>query len=280
MLRTLVAEKWRTYVTDLRDSVDAEMMRYRAEVSANEVTRRILIVCVGAAIALLVVRFVGRENDTDWAVNALRAVGLEGYAKKLEWALEKSPDRKINQRIWWASGRVLGYGIVPLLITKFLLRDSIVDMGLRVKGTAKHLPLYLTMFCVVAPFVFFASYGESFQAKYPYYRLGKGEALWPNFILWELLYASQFIALEYFFRGFLVNGLRQAFGYGAVFVPIIPYAMIHFGKPLPEALGSIITGFVLASMALKTRSIWGGAAIHISVAVSMDFLSLWQQGRL
>lgn len=280
MLRTLVAEKWRTYITDLRDSVDAEMMRYRAAMSANEVTKRIAIVCVGAAVAMLVVRFAGRDNDTDWAVNALRSVGLEGYAKKLEWALSKSPDKKIYQRIWWASGRVLGYGVVPLLVTKLLLRDSIVDMGLRVKGTAKHLPLYLTMFCVVAPMVFLASYGDNFQAKYPYYRLAKGEHLWPSFILWEVLYASQFIALEYCFRGFLVNGLRQAFGYGAVFIPIIPYAMIHFGKPLPEALGSIITGFVLGTMAMKTRSIWGGAAIHITVAVSMDFLSLWQQGLL
>ncbi|MBL8744291.1 MAG: CPBP family intramembrane metalloprotease [Myxococcales bacterium] len=280
MLRALVKEKWRTLVTDLRDSVDAEMMRYRADTPANQVTKRIAIVCVGAAIAMLVVRFAGRETEADWAADLLHKLGFEAQAKKLEWALEKSPDKRIYQRIWWASGRVLGYGIVPLLVTKLLLRDSIVDMGLRVKGTAKHVPLYLTMFCVVAPLVFLASYGDGFQAKYPYYRLAKGEGLWPNFILWELLYASQFIALEYCFRGFIINGLRQAFGYGAVFVPIIPYAMIHFGKPLPEAIGSIITGFVLGSMALKTRSIWGGAAIHISVACSMDFLSLWQQGRL
>ena len=34
------------------------------------------------------------------------------------------------------------------------LRESVVDMGLRVKGTSKHLPLYVTMFCVVAPLVF------------------------------------------------------------------------------------------------------------------------------
>jgi len=280
MLRALAARLWRTFFTELRDSVDAEMLRYRADTPANQVTKRIAIVCIGAAIAMLVVRFGGREADTDWAVNGLRHLGLEGYANKLEWALEKSPDKRINQRVWWAAGRVIGYGVVPLLITKLLLRDSVSELGLKLKGTAKHIPLYLAMFAVVAPFVFLASHDPSFQAKYPYYRLAKGEALWPSFFLWEAMYASQFIALEFCFRGFLVNGLRQGFGYAAVFVPIIPYAMIHFGKPLPEAIGSIITGFVLGTMALKTRSIWGGAAIHISVACSMDFLSLWRQGLL
>ncbi len=40
-----------------------------------------------------------------------------------------------------------------------------------------------------------------------------------------------------------------------------------------------IAGIVLGFMSLKTRSIWLGAAIHMSVALSMDFLSLWRQHR-
>jgi hypothetical protein len=31
-------------------------------------------------------------------------------------------------------------------------------------------------------------------------------------------------------------------------------------------------------MSLKTRSIWMGAALHVSVALSMDFASLWRKG--
>jgi hypothetical protein len=56
--------------------------------------------------------------------------------------------------------------------------------------------------------------------------------------------------------------------------------MIHFGKPLPEAIGSIVTGFVLGTMCLESRSIWGGAFVHVSVACGMDLLSLWQRGLL
>lgn len=280
MIRALGARLWRTFVTDLRDEVDAEMVKHRETTPASVVTRRIAAVCFGAAVVLLFVRFAGREEDVRWAVDGLRGIGLGGAAAKLQWAMEKSPDKRIYQRIWWAAGRLIGYGLVPIAIVKLVLRDSIVNLGFLAKGTRKHLPLYAGMFLVVAPLVLAASYGPNFQAKYPYYRLGANEGLWPKFFLWEALYASQFIALEFFFRGFIVNGLRKSVGYAAVFYPIVPYTMIHFGKPLPEALGSIITGFVLGTMALKTRSIWGGAAIHVSIACSMDVLSLWQQGKL
>ncbi len=55
----------------------------------------------------------------------------------------------------------------------------------------------------------------------------------------------------------------------------IPYCMIHFGKPMPEALGAIGAGVVLGLLSLKTRSIWLGAAIHIGVAWTMDALAIW-----
>jgi membrane protease YdiL (CAAX protease family) len=56
--------------------------------------------------------------------------------------------------------------------------------------------------------------------------------------------------------------------------------MIHFGKPLPECLGSIIAGLVLGVLAMDTRSIWGGVTIHVAVAWGMDFAALSQKGVL
>jgi hypothetical protein len=69
-------------------------------------------------------------------------------------------------------------------------------------------------------------------------------------------------------------------GYGSIFAMMIPYAMIHFGKPLPEAIGSVITGFVLGTLSIKHKSIWGGVFLHVSAACSMDFYALWHTGRL
>jgi hypothetical protein len=63
-------------------------------------------------------------------------------------------------------------------------------------------------------------------------------------------------------------------GSSAIFVMIIPYCMIHYGKPMAETLGAIIAGTVLGTLAMRTRSIWGGVLIHVGVAVTMDLLAL------
>ena len=92
--------------------------------------------------------------------------------------------------------------------------------------------------------------------------------------MWELLYAAQFLSLEFFFRGFLLHGLRRALGANAIFVMLVPYCMIHYGKPMPETIGAIGAGLILGTLAMRTRSIWGGVMIHVGVAVSMDMLAL------
>jgi len=50
--------------------------------------------------------------------------------------------------------------------------------------------------------------------------------------------------------------------------------MIHYGKPVLETLGAIVAGTVLGTLALRTRSIWSGFLIHVTVAVSMDIAAL------
>ena len=102
-----------------------------------------------------------------------------------------------------------------------------------------------------------ASRSESFQLAYPFYKWANRSAF--NFWVWQGLYATQFAALEFFFRGFMLAGLRKSFGPGAVFVMVVPYCMIHFGKPLPETLGAIVAGIpdsasVISSRARSSRS--------------------------
>lgn len=274
-----LARIWRAYVSDLRDSVDAECAEYRASAGASKATREMAIVVFTAAATMVFVRFAGNEDDLAWVGKLLHGLGLHRSADDFMRAMTKSPNKRIYLREWWAGARLLGYGVIPLLSAKLFLPGKLGQYG--ISGTGKsQAKIYFLLFAIVAPFVFAASFGTGFQEKYPYYKVAKGEALFPNFVLWECLYASQFVGLELFFRGFLIQGLRRPLGYAAVLFPIVPYATIHFGKPLPEALGSIVTGFVLGTMALKTRSIWGGAAIHVSVACSMDVLSLWHRGLL
>jgi membrane protease YdiL (CAAX protease family) len=57
---------------------------------------------------------------------------------------------------------------------------------------------------------------------------------------------------------------------------MIPYVMIHFDKPILEVFAAIIAGIVLGTLAMRTRSIWAGFLIHVSVALAMDIAAIWQ----
>jgi membrane protease YdiL (CAAX protease family) len=167
-----------------------------------------------------------------------------------------------------------------MLVIHFVLRERVRDYGVKLSGAFADYWVYVVLFAIAAPTIFLASAQRGFQNTYPFYRIAPGEGLSPAFWCWEALYVLQFFGVEFLFRGFLVHGTRHRFGAYAIFVMMVPYCMLHFLKPLPETLASIVGAVVLGFMSLRTRSIWMGTAIHITVALSMDFASLWRQERL
>lgn len=173
---------------------------------------------------------------------------------------------------WWSGWRVVGYVIVPMLVLACLPGQRIRDYHISPRGFFKHLWIYLALFGAVLPAVLAASTDSSFRQTYPFYRLANRS--YADLVMWEMLYGVQFLALEFFFRGFILQGLRRALGANAIFVMLVPYCMIHYGKPFPETLGAIGAGLILGTLAMRTRSIWGGVLIHVGVATTMDVLAL------
>ena len=90
----------------------------------------------------------------------------------------------------------------------------------------------------------------------------------------KAIYFAQFFALELFFRGLWLGALRPSLGSGAIFSMCVPYCMIHFGKPYLEVNGAIVAGIVLGSLSMRTKSIYAGFLVHVTVALSMDLLAL------
>jgi membrane protease YdiL (CAAX protease family) len=150
--------------------------------------------------------------------------------------------------------------------------ERVRDYHVSPRGFFHHLWIYVLLFALILPGVILASRTQSFYQTYPFYKWANRSRF--DLITWEALYAAQFVALEFFFRGFLLRGLRRAFGANAIFVMIVPYCMIHYQKPMPETFGAIGAGIILGTLAMRTRSIWGGVAIHIAVATTMDVLAL------
>ena len=176
---------------------------------------------------------------------------------------------------YWASWRVLGFLVIPLIAVGVHPGLKKRALGFTVKGMKSHLWVYAVLFLPVLVAVVIVSFFDEFQEYYPFYT--KAHESVADFVIWESFYVAQFFSLEFFFRGFMIQPLRKELGSGAIFAMMIPYVMIHIGKPMIECFAAIIAGIVLGTLAMRTRSIWSGFLIHVSVALSMDLLSIWQK---
>jgi membrane protease YdiL (CAAX protease family) len=154
-----------------------------------------------------------------------------------------------------------------------VLRERVRDHGLGPVPSGHRLA-YAGVLALVLPCVMLAARRPEFVAYYPFYRLA--HASWVDLIAWELLYAAHFVGLEFFFRGFWLTACRRSFGSQAVLVSAVPYCMIHFTKPLVEVVAALPAGIALGLLAMRARSIWGGALVHVAVAWLMDALALSQ----
>lgn len=274
---TLRSRPFRTWLWHIAFSqfaaIDRETIRDPAE--AGTYSRAALYILVTAAVSLTLQEYFGDRAHFE---RMFRVQGTIG------------PYRELESFAWWSGWRVFGYVALPLLVLQAAAMwqrisprhradpgyerwpGRLRDYHVSLRHFFDHLWIYAVLFLCVLPAVLYASTTSEFRNTYPFYRLANRSAfdLWT----WEALYAAQFVALEFFFRGFLLHGLRPALGSNAIFVMIVPYCMIHYGKPLPETLGAIGAGLILGALAMRTRSIWGGVLIHIGVATTMDVLAL------
>lgn len=271
---------WRWSVTDVRNEADAAEAAYRTVTSSGTTTRNAAVILVTTAVCLTIANFWADASSPSWLTSSLEAVGLDGLAADLDAGVTTSGRREFNRLLWWSLVQIGSYVVLPFLVIRFVLRGRLRDFGLRRPALGSHVLPYVLIVAVAIPFVVGASFAAGFQAKYPFYDLAPAEGLWPYLWWWWGLYAVQFVALEFFFRGFLLHGLVPRLGYVSLFVMLVPYNMIHYGKPMPEAFAAIVGGFVLGTLSLRTRSIWWGAAVHISIAGTMDVLALTHAGVL
>ncbi len=179
--------------------------------------------------------------------------------------------------LWWTLIHLLGFIALPCLAMR-LLKEPLNDMGWGINRLKQHGFWYLAISSMIIGFAFIASYRHDFQQTYPFYPdAGRSHFDW---LAWGIMYAAQFIAVEFFFRGFLVHRFKHQFGLNVLGLMCLPYLMLHFPKPWPEAFGAFGFGIMLGLLSLFSRSIWGGVFTHVSIATAMDALSLWQKDQL
>lgn len=193
----------------------------------------------------------------------------------------QGPDN-LHVKVYWALSVCFWYFVVPAAVIKLVLRQPLSDYGFAHTGILNGLKTYVFLFGLMLPLIIYFSFNAHFQQMYPFYRLDDPSATlsFKRLLVWEAVYALQFLGVEFFFRGFLLHGLKKTAGFLAISAMVLPYCMIHFGKPMPEAIGSIVAGYVLGYLSLKSNNIFPGMLLHISVAYTMDILSLLHKGLL
>lgn len=260
--------------TDTFQRAELESLEFQQQ-HPGKASRKVLVIGLQAAFSLSCIYYFANPKFT---ADFLHALGLHGLGDALTSAVSEGEHTRLFRLMHWVGVMNLFYFIIPVLVIKLVFKERVSDYGLRIRGAFKDYWLYIVMLVVMLPLVWYFSGTSSFQARYPFYSLYAGEGLTADFWWWELLYFSQFFTLEFFFRGYMTLGLRHRFGYYSVFVMMIPYCMIHFGKPMPETIGAIMAGVVLGTVSLKSRSVLLGVLIHYSVAITMDMFALWRKG--
>jgi len=248
------------------------------------IDRRALVILVTVPVVLTLLDYYGlpwhhgnrQEYRPAPVPGSMRAAppGSETLA-----AVEVPGPAAVRRYVWWGGACLLLLVLVPMAAAWFVGRLSPRDLGLRFRGTGHDAWTYLLLFLLFFPVVYLFSLTPEFQRTYPFFRQARGE-LGTDFLLFEAVYCLQFFAVEFFFRGFMTLGLKPAMGRLSILVMLAPYCMIHYYKPMPEALGSIGAGLVLGALAHRTGTILYGWALHFGVALSMDLLALHHLGRL
>ncbi len=200
------------------------------------------------------------------------------------WYLTSVVQRRINEHqrgsqrgisfeagATWAIATTVLELLVPLLLIAFVHRRRIADHGWQFQGFVRHVAIYLGLYAVMVPVVWYCSTRDDFLLRYPFVYAARTD--FAVLLRWEALYVLQFFALEAFFRGYLLFTLERSFGWNACFIMAVPYCAIHWHKAPLECFAAIFAGVFLGGLALRFRSWYGGAVLHSLVAITMDGLA-------
>ncbi len=252
----------------LFDTIDRQAAHERHGRDIRDFRRQIWTVLISAAVILFAIHYLKYTSTFYHTVKLAESLfGIEHHA----WyrAIRHSPFAELWTHVWWAAWHLVLFLAVPMGIVKFGLRQPLSAFGWQVGDAGVYWRLYagFVLFFIVFLSIF-AHFSPSFLHYYPFYKLSHRS--WLDWLAWEGLYMAQFVALEFFFRGFILQGLRVPMGSSAIAVMVVPYTMIHLPKLWPEAMGAILFGVLLGVLAIRSRSILGGLAIHASVALTLD----------
>lgn len=189
----------------------------------------------------------------------------------VSWLPRQQPSAEGLTRLSWWTGWAIVLYVVPPVLFAWATHQRIRSYGLSLGTFAGETRIFAVMIPVIAVATWFASSQPHFQVVYPFYKgWPDGDAHVILLLIWWAMYAASFVALEFFFRGFMVIAGHRVMGWWAIPAMAAPYCLLHLDKPVPEMVSSLFGGLILGVVALRTRSILAGVLAHVSLAIGTD----------
>lgn len=161
---------------------------------------------------------------------------------------------------FWISSFVY-FGALPILTILIFLRKNPLDFGLHLGNYRFWLPWVVVFSVIAIPILYFSSEMSSVQGYYQSHRNF-------DFLTYAWQMAIYMLGWEFLFRGFMLFGLKDKFKEGSILIQMIPFVLLHFGKPEIETISTIFTGILWGYICYRGKSFWPAYIMHMVVNLS------------
>jgi len=179
----------------------------------------------------------------------------------------------LQSRIYWLLADGLMMFLIPVISIKFIFKEKLSDFGIKIGDLKFGLSTLILFLIVMLPLVWIVSASESFAETYP----PGWRALLHNIpllIFYEFCVLVYMLGWEFLWRGYMLFGLKEKFGYYAILIQMIPFFILHKGKPELELFGAIFAGIILGIQSLRSNSFVYSWILHWLIMLSIDTISV------
>jgi membrane protease YdiL (CAAX protease family) len=146
--------------------------------------------------------------------------------------------------------------LVPIAIIVLAWREHPRDFGLRLGDWRLGLPITIAGVAIMAVAIWIFGRWPDFHAYYTQDIAGRpiGRLVVDT--------AVDLFAWEFFFRGWMLWALGRKYGTDAIWLQMIPFALMHVWKPEIEQLSTVLGGAFFGILAWRTKSMLWGFLLH------------------
>jgi hypothetical protein len=157
----------------------------------------------------------------------------------------------------WTSSLIY-FAILPIL-TIVILRRNPLDFGLRFGNSRVWSFHVIASFIIALPILYIASHSSFLAAYYTIQQF--------DVVKYSLETTVYLLAWEFLFRGFLLFGLKGKLKESSILIQMVPFVILHFGKPEIETISTILMGIYLGYVAYRGNSYWPAFIIHLFINI-------------